>query len=111
MFAQVLISVLGRTFTRVLGRIFTWVLERVLLIRIFPQVSEGFLERFTLRFSEGILEGFLLGFLDGFSEGFSLGFILPPPPPQLMWLSGRPMLLVAEVRGLIPAKHRGWSRR
>ncbi len=30
---------------------------------------------------------------------------------QLMWLSGRPMLLVAEVRGLIPAKHRGWSRR
>ncbi len=30
---------------------------------------------------------------------------------QLMWLSGRPMLLVAEVRGSIPAKHRGWSRR
>jgi hypothetical protein len=27
------------------------------------------------------------------------------------WLSGRPMLLVAEVRGSIPAKHRGWSRR
>ncbi len=31
--------------------------------------------------------------------------------PQLMWLSGRLMLLVAEVRGSIPAKHRGWSRR
>ncbi len=31
--------------------------------------------------------------------------------PQLMWLSGRPMLLVAEVRGSIPANHRGWSRR
>jgi hypothetical protein len=30
---------------------------------------------------------------------------------QLMWLSGRPMLLVAEVRGSIPANHRGWSRR
>ncbi len=30
---------------------------------------------------------------------------------QLMWLSGRPMLFVAEVRGSIPAKHRGWSRR
>ncbi len=30
---------------------------------------------------------------------------------QLMWLSGRPMLLVAEVRGSIPAKHQGWSRR
>jgi hypothetical protein len=30
---------------------------------------------------------------------------------QLMWLSGRPMLLVAEVRSSIPAKHRGWSRR
>ena len=30
---------------------------------------------------------------------------------QAMWLSGRPMLLVAEVRGSIPAKHRGWSRR
>ena len=29
---------------------------------------------------------------------------------QLMWLSGRPMLLVAEVRVSIPAKHRGWSR-
>ncbi len=30
---------------------------------------------------------------------------------RAMWLSGRPMLLVAEVRGSIPAKHRGWSRR
>ncbi len=30
---------------------------------------------------------------------------------SFMWLSGRPMLLVAEVRGSIPAKHRGWSRR
>jgi hypothetical protein len=36
---------------------------------------------------------------------------LSPAPVQLMWLSGRPMLLVAEVRGSIPAKHRGWSRR
>ncbi len=34
-----------------------------------------------------------------------------PKRVQLMWLSGRPMLLVAEVRGSIPAKHRGWSRR
>ncbi len=33
------------------------------------------------------------------------------PLCQAMWLSGRPMLLVAEVRGSIPAKHRGWSRR
>ncbi len=39
-------------------------------------------------------------------------WIPPPPlPAQLMWLSGRPMLLVAEVRGSIPAKHQGWSRR
>jgi hypothetical protein len=41
----------------------------------------------------------------------TLPWIPSPPPLELMWLSGRPMLLVAEVRGSIPAKHRGWSRR
>ncbi len=30
---------------------------------------------------------------------------------QLMWLSGRLTLLVAEVEGSNPAKHQGWSRR
>ncbi len=30
---------------------------------------------------------------------------------ELMWLSGRLMLLVAEVGGSNPAKHQGWSRR
>ncbi len=41
----------------------------------------------------------------------TLEVILEHVLKQLMWLSGRPMLLVAEVRGSIPAKHRGWSRR
>jgi hypothetical protein len=40
---------------------------------------------------------------------FSFMSLPPPPPPhhtlhQLMWLSGRLMLLVAEVRGSIPCK-------
>jgi hypothetical protein len=42
---------------------------------------------------------------------YSLCFVPAAARAQLMWLSGRPMLLVAEVRGSIPAKHRGWSRR
>ncbi len=46
-----------------------------------------------------------------FQQCTSLCEIFIPPDVQLMWLSGRPMLLVAEVRGSIPANHRGWSRR
>ncbi len=33
-----------------------------------------------------------------------------PKKAQLMWLSGRLTLLVAEVEGSNPAKHQGWSR-